>query len=57
MKRTVAFLSLVLVFSAVAFSQTGQYKSLKSACCGSCCPDGCGQTCCQGGCAKCCKGK
>jgi len=55
MKRTIAFLSLVLVFSAMALSQTSQ---LKAACCGGCCGDGCGKTCCQGGCTgACCQGK
>jgi hypothetical protein len=58
MKRTLAFLSLVLVFSAMALSQTSQLKSLKAACCGACCGDHCGKTCCQSGCAgDCCKGK
>jgi hypothetical protein len=55
MKRTVAFLSLVLVFSAMAFSQTSQ---LKAACCGACCGSDCGKTCCKSGCTgDCCKGK
>lgn len=50
MKRTIAFLSLVLVFSAMAFSQNTQVKSQKSACPGACCGDDCGKTCCQSGC-------
>jgi len=60
MKRTIAFLSLVLVFSAMAFSQTNLVKTgqLKAACCGACCGDKCGKTCCQSGCTDaCCKGK
>ncbi|MGA2538426.1 MAG: hypothetical protein ABSF53_20620 [Terracidiphilus sp.] len=53
MKRTIAILSLVLAFTAVAFSQTAQ---LKAACCKTCCPDGCG-SCCSDGCGSCCQGK
>jgi hypothetical protein len=56
MKRTIATLSLALVFAIGAFGQTSQLQQ-KLSCCGSCCPDGCGQTCCQDGCAKCCNGK
>jgi len=58
MKRIVAFLSFVLVFSAMALSQTGQAKSFRAACCGACCGNDCGKTCCQGGCTgACCLGK
>jgi hypothetical protein len=58
MKRTIACLSLALVFTVAAFGQTSQLKSLKDSCCGPCCPEGCGQTCdhtcCPDGCASCC---
>jgi len=56
MKRTIAFLSLVVVYTAMAFSQTNLVKTgqLKAACCG----DNCGKTCCKSGCTgDCCKGK
>jgi hypothetical protein len=61
MKRTIAFLSLMLVFTVVAFGQTSQLKSLKAACCSTCCAAGCGDGCCPGGCpddcGSCCQGK
>jgi hypothetical protein len=54
MKRTIAYLSLMLAFTFVAFGQTSQ---LKAATCGTCCSAGCGQTCCPDGCGSCCQGK
>jgi len=55
MKRTLAFLSLMLVFTVVAFGQTAR---LKTACCdGSCCPTGCTSCCQDGSCGSCCLGK
>lgn len=56
MKRTIAFLSLMLVATAVGFSQTAQLKSVKAAC-GACCGGNCSQSCCQQGCGDCCKSK
>lgn len=53
MKRTIASLSLMLVFSLVAFGQTFQQKSDKSAC-GACCSANCAKACCSDGCAKSC---
>ena len=65
MKRTIVYLSLMLAFTAVAFGQTSQLKSLKAACCPTCCAAGCEDNCCPGGCpagctdkcGSCCKGK
>jgi len=54
MKRTIAFLSLMLVFTVVGF---GQAATLKAACSGSCCPDGCAKCCTDGSCSHCCQGK
>jgi len=57
MKRKIAMFSILLALTVVAFGQTSQLKQ-QLACCGSCCPDGCGQSCCSdGSCAKCCQGK
>ena len=57
MKRKIALFSILLALTVVAFGQTSQLKQ-QLTCCGSCCPDGCGQSCCSdGSCAKCCQGK
>jgi hypothetical protein len=54
MKRTILFLSLVLVFATTAFAQTSQLKSAKAGC-GACCGGSCDPTCCQTVCGDCCK--
>ena len=47
MKRTIAYLSLMLALTVVAFGQTSQQKQAKAGCCPTCCPDGCTQHCCD----------
>ena len=67
MRRTIAFLSFVLVFAAVAFAQTSQTQmgakcpmnkhASASASCKGCCKDDCGKDCCKNGSdMKCCSG-
>ena len=67
MKRTIAFLSFVLVFAVVAFAQTSRTQmSAKcpmnnqadgSADCKACCHGSCEKDCCKNGCdMKCCSG-
>jgi hypothetical protein len=57
MKRTIAYLSIMLALTVVAFGQTSQLKQAKSGCCAGCCPDGCGQNCCVQCDGSCCLGK
>jgi hypothetical protein len=57
MKRTIAYLSVMLALTVVAFGQTSQPKSAKGDCCATCCPDGCGQHCCGACSGSCCPGK
>jgi hypothetical protein len=57
MKRTIAYLSIMLALTVVAFSQTSQLKQAKAGCCPTCCPNGCGQHCSDGCAGSCCKGK
>jgi hypothetical protein len=57
MKRTIAYLSIMLALTVVAFGQTSQLKQAKSGCCAGCCPDGCTQHCCAQCDGSCCLGK
>ena len=57
MKRTIAYLSIMLALTVVAFSQTSLQNQAKAGCCANCCPAGCAQHCCDGCSGSCCKGK
>jgi len=67
MKRTIAFLSFMLVFAVVAFAQASQTQTgakcpmtnqaSASADCKACCHGSCEKDCCKNGCdMKCCNG-
>jgi len=54
MKRLIAVLSVAVVLTVTAFSQT-PLLSAKAGCCTSCC-DKCSDCCGNGGCDSCCQG-